>query len=350
MKSGLFNNSVNRPDLSDIRKSVPILELAKQLGITVVRNRARCLKSENHVHGDRTPSMSFDPVRNSFKCWVCPEVKGSVLDLMMLAKDMSLMDAANYLSGQYIIAPVSERITETATEKKVTLPTPKPEITDSRRIEILNKLLELCGKIPEEGARYLRSRRISPKVAKQMRIGFVEDYSMTTSALCDLFSKDELFASGLFNEKGNFRFYQHRLLLPYIMNGQTVYIQARSIDPAVIPKELNLKGTIPCPYNYDALVNYNIVYLCEGAIDTLTLLEQGFPGVGIPGAGSFKNEWLPFFKGKKVYSVLDADVAGKNANERLQKIFREAEIDFSVVPIPPGHDINDFFMGKTWKK
>jgi DNA primase len=352
MKSGSSNNFNSRPNLADLRKSVPILELAKELGLAVTNNRARCLRPENHSHGDRTPSMSFNSVRNSFKCWVCPEVTGSVLDLVMIARGVSLTEAANYLSGQFRIESVPVRLAHSIAEqeKKVIPVESKPEMPNLRRVEILGKLLEICSKIPAEGVRYLRSRRISPKTAIQMKIGFVHDYSKTANLLCELFSKEELYVSGLFNDKGNFRFYQHKLLLPYMMNQQIVYIQARSIDPVVVPKELNLKGPIPCPYNYDALLNYKIVYLCEGVIDTLTLLDQGFQGVGIPGVGSFKNEWLPFFKGRKVYSVLDADTAGNNANEKLKKIFREAEIDFSVVPIPLGHDINDFFMGKTWKK
>jgi len=43
-------------------------------------------------------------------------------------------------------------------------------------------------------------------------------------------------------------------------------------------------GHIPCPYNAKELDQRpGVVYLCEGPIDTLTLVEKGFAAVGVPG-------------------------------------------------------------------
>ena len=44
-----------------------------------------------------------------------------------------------------------------------------------------------------------------------------------------------------------------------------------------------MAGPIPIPYNARLLDGEpGQIYLCEGVIDTLTLLEQGFPAVGVP--------------------------------------------------------------------
>ncbi|MBL8029407.1 MAG: toprim domain-containing protein [Fibrobacteres bacterium] len=348
-----------RPPLAVIRERVPILLLAEHLGLPVVRNRAKCVRSENHAHGDRTPSMSLDPARNSFKCWVCPEVKGSVLDLVMQVKGLSLTEAADYLAVEFNseIASDTLSITKSAPSSSVKQPVSgqihienKPFFDPALRTQILIELLKLTSSPDREALQYLKGRRISAKTASVMKLCSVSDYKAVSDALSAKFSKEQLIESGLFNEKGNLRFYQHKLLFPYYQNGIPVYLQARALDNTIVPKELNLRGAIPCPYNHDQLIRSPIIYLCEGVIDALTVIEHGFPAIAIPGAGSFKNEWLSLFKGKRVYSLLDADIAGKAANERLKALFSTAEIDFSILPIPEGFDINDYFLGKTWKK
>jgi DNA primase len=176
-----------------------------------------------------------------------------------------------------------------------------------------------------------------------MQLRTIDDYAQVSESLKARFTSDELKFSGLFNEKGHLRFYKHRLLIPYLIDGEARYFQARAMDPETRPKELNPSGPVPFPYNIHAVSGSAIVYLCEGAIDTLTLIENGFPAAGAPGAMSFKPEWLSFFRGKRVFSVLDNDKAGRAGNRRLKAIFAKAGIPFSVIDIPEGRDINDIF-------
>ena len=92
---------------------------------------------------------------------------------------------------------------------------------------------------------------------------------------------------GLFSEKGNLKYYKHPLFFPYLdTKRRSFYFQARAIDSTVVPKELNLRGTVPYPYNVSALDEKpGWVYLCEGVVDTLTFLGQRIAAIGIPGVG-----------------------------------------------------------------
>ncbi len=42
--------------------------------------------------------MSFNPIKNTFKCWVCPNVGGDVIDLVMQYKNVSREKALEYLA------------------------------------------------------------------------------------------------------------------------------------------------------------------------------------------------------------------------------------------------------------
>lgn len=69
------------------------------------------------------------------------------------------------------------------------------------------------------------------------------------------------------------------------------------------------------------------IWVCEGEWDTmaLTWLLRRFkePGVvvGVPGAGTFKDEWVPLFRGRNVVLVFDADAAGdQGAAKAVEKL------------------------------
>ena len=104
-----------------------------------------------------------------------------------------------------------------------------------------------------------------------------------------------------------------------------------------------MSGPIPCPYNIRILNGEpGPVYLCEGVIDTLTLIEAGFPAVGVPGAANFKPSWVPLFRNKSVYVVFDADAAGEAGAARTLSLLTAQCIESHRLPLPPGKDINDW--------
>ncbi|MBK7092097.1 MAG: hypothetical protein IPH59_10330 [bacterium] len=87
-----------------------IVKVAKDIGLDVKNNRARCFCPQNHQHGDRTPSLSFDQRSNSFRCWVCKDVHGDVIDLVMMVLGLSFPDALKFLADRAGIQPTNQPV------------------------------------------------------------------------------------------------------------------------------------------------------------------------------------------------------------------------------------------------
>ena len=158
---------------------------------------------------------------------------------------------------------------------------------------------------------------------------------------------DQLTAWGLFNNEGHLRFYRHTLLIPWFDGGHPVYLQARATDPEVSPPELSLTGPVPCPYNARLLDgSEGRLYLCTGSLDTLELLEAGFPAVGVPSDTDLKPAWLPRFRNKSVFLAFDADAAGEAAAAKAIALLTGQGIDAHRLRVPAGKRVGDWLAGK----
>lgn len=363
-------------ELKQFKASLSITAVASALGLDVNRGRCRCFFPQRHVHGDRTPSVSVSEERGTFRCWVCDDVRGDVITLVQIAKNCNFVEALGWLMEQYpFLVPgnarkphhqssapglrsalqerspeiPSEPISESKTNEVV------PEDEKKRIILSFLKLLSPVDNTP--AAAWLARRRIHKIVWDKMLLRTIVDYDSLNRKLKELYDLEVLKYVGLFNEKGNLRYYKHPLIFPYLDAGRRAfYFQSRALDSSVVPKELNLRGTVPYPYNVSALDKKpGWIYLCEGVVDTLTFLNQKIEAVGIPGVRSFKVEWLPLFKNKNVVLCLDKDEAGRSGTEYLQMVFGQAGIRTIVLgeglenlknSMKEGEDINDWFGGK----
>lgn len=100
--------SSNR-DSDAIIKSNSIIEVAREFGISVGKSVIPCIKRENHVDRNGPPSLTFNLIKNTFKCWVCPDVKGNVIDLVMQLKNVDRDKAVEFLAIRSEIKSDSDR-------------------------------------------------------------------------------------------------------------------------------------------------------------------------------------------------------------------------------------------------
>ena len=367
-------------ELKQFKASLSITAVARSLGIDVVRGKCRCAIASRHAHGDRTPSVSISEEKGYFRCWVCDDVRGDVISLVQKYKGCSFVEALNYLretfpflapagkstpAGKPVVGPHHNVAAQAPQEIYATEPMPMPEPApaeelvseDERKKIILNFLKMLSPVDGTQAAAWLMGRRIFKPVWDKMLLRTIKDYGQLNNALKDTYSMDVLQYVGLFNEKGNLKFYKHPLIFPYLdTQRRAFYFQSRALESSVVPKEMNLRGTVPYPYNMAALDEKpGWIYLCEGVVDTLTFLGRKIEAVGIPGVRSFKVEWLPLFKNKNVVLCMDKDNAGREATRYLQEVFGNAGIRTIVLgegtehldsSIKEGEDVNDWFGGK----
>ncbi len=374
--------AMTEEEFKQFKAALSITAVATALGVPVVHSRCRCFFPTRHAHGDRTPSVSFSEERGTFRCWVCDDVRGDVISLVQIVKNCSFLEALNWLKETYsFLVPGASnatsapgRMSEVSSDPvlrvaKVAVreaaleyasPTSAKELVceDERKKIILSFLKMLSPVDRTPAAAYLMRRRIYKPTWDRMRLRTITDYGTLNNKLKDIYDLEVLKYVGLFNERGNLRYYKHPLFFPYLDDKyRSFYFQARAIDSSVEPKELNLRGTVPYPYNVSALDGRpGWVYLCEGVVDTLTFLGHDIAAIGIPGVRSFKTEWLPLFKNKSVVLCLDKDEAGRSGTEYLQTVFANADIrtvvlgegvdQFGKMLMQEGEDINDWFGGK----
>jgi DNA primase len=369
-----------KADIEAVKAAHPILDVLRDLGIPVFHGRIRCLRPGNHAHGDRTPSVSIWTDRDQFKCWVCPDVKGDVIDLVRLARGCSFQEALAFLGAVPSALPYSglpaSLPPSSLPQLNVLSPTAVPTETEEAEAEafrqrILAALLEACAPVGGAAGRYLAKRRIFKRTWEAQRLRMIDDYAGISRKLEAAFGLDDLVRMGFFNAAGHLRFYRHVLLFPYYdITGRAVYMQARAIetdaagsngaepkDPGAkgqgakgpgakspMPKELSLAGHIPLPYNARLLDGEpGQIYLCEGVIDTLTLLEQGFPSVGVPGAANFKSAWAPLFRNKSVHVAFDPDGPGETGAAKAIERLTAMGIEARRLAPPTGKDLNEWF-------
>lgn len=89
----------------------------------------------------------------------------------------------------------------------------------------------------------------------------------------------------------------------------------------------------------DFKVDSQVVYICEGEIDTMSLSLSGFPAIGVPGV----SQWKPYFTRcfadyPQIFCVADGDEAGYKMGTFLAK-----EMGARIIRPPAGSDINAIY-------
>src|SRR5260370_22966738 len=98
---------VSRPDVSWIKKQVPIFDVGRALGLRIRQRRAKCWRPENHTHADAEPSLHFYERRNRVRCLVCDMRGGhSSIDLVMGMLGVEFAVAVRWIAERFTIPSV----------------------------------------------------------------------------------------------------------------------------------------------------------------------------------------------------------------------------------------------------
>jgi hypothetical protein len=116
------------------------------------------------------------------------------------------------------------------------------------------------------------------------------------------------------------------------------------------------KGTKPCPYGLwrlHAARDAGYVVLVEGESDAHTLWQHGLPALGLPGAGSWREEWAAHLADiRVVYVVIEPDSGGNTVRRWLARSpIRERArlVELGTAKDPSGlHVSNPEAFIETW--
>lgn len=328
---------MSESQLNKIKESIDIIDLAKRLGLEVKHKQARCFNYAKHKHNDNNFSLGFYENNTKFKCFTCG-VSGSVVDLYMGVKGVDLKTAIKDLSD---ITGLEVLPTKRIVEKVI------------KNSEPLEALAEHCKGVDSETLNYLTGdkRGLSELTIERFKLFSIRDYNEVAEYLKKNFKVKELQDIGLLNDKENFTFYKHKVVVPFYKAGKIVFIQGRRIDGGT-PKYINCSLPVVL-FNIDKLLKLNkgdTVYICEGVYDAMILEQYGYNAVAILGVQGFKPEWVGLFKGLNTVLCLDNDTAGEEETKELASIFLSKGIEVKVKELPEEFkDVTDYFLERKTK-
>lgn len=303
-----------------IRLSNPLEEVIGELMELDKHHKALC-----PFHTEKTPSFSVNVKEGYCYCFGCG-FGGDVFAFVMRHREVNFYEAFRFL----------------AERARITIPTRREDFEEEqKRQDIYGALSEAANlyhqNLPSNVRDYLKGRGLTNEMVDKYKIGFCNEGTQFTA------DKETLFKAGLIyeNEEECFRGY---IIFPHFYHGRVVYMSGRGW-PEKKHKKLE-KDKVPLVHLYnEEAVREKEVIVCEGEIDTLTLLQNGFNACGVLGASSFKEEWVEKFKHcQTVYLSFDGDEAGTKANCKIAELFGPKA---RLVSLPEGQDVNDFFKERT---
>lgn len=343
-----MTNTPHKIDLDRLKQAMPIMDLAKSLGLEIKGRQARCYNSTAHANNDRSFSLGLDTQRNRFKCFACGE-GGSIIDLFMAVKGIELKQAIKELAEMTGLTPMSHQTAykATSTPYKANIKPPEPTSEPlGAYSDIYEELYFYCVGLDQESEQYLKGRGLTEEILNRFLLFSVKDYQATDKHLKAKFSTDELSKAGIIGNKGNLIFYKHKIIIPFLQDGRIIFLQGRRLEQEQ-PKYLHLKRPVPL-YNRDALTETEKrqkVYIAEGVFDAMMLEQNGYKAVGILGVNNFKPDYTELFKGLDVVLALDNDEAGERGTNELAKMFYLKGQGVSSKQLPDGiKDITDYFI------
>jgi DNA primase len=364
-------------DLEEIKQRIKIVDICYKHGLHLIK-RGKNFLGLCPFHNEKTPSFTINNDENFYKCFGC-QAGGDVIEFY---KDYFRLDYATAIKELKSLAGLNSGSTithkHTAPEKagpadfnltrlKECLSNDELYLLDERlglsleseeaseetnkaairavqslrlenNIEIFFELYVYClkhfGKDVAFNSYLREGRKLSPEIIERKELFYIGNYNQVNSHLKKTFKLEDLQRSGLFNEKGNMIFFNHKLVIPYKYKNEIVYLRARCIGEANgFSKYLGLKNdelNLNTPkrfYNADILSKLfpgEHLYITEGEFDAIMMEDLGYNAVGIPGVGNIPAEvWLKRLFPFKVILLPDGDEAGNQLKDKLQSFFNK---------------------------
>lgn len=329
---------------TDTLNSIPLQNILDKFNYNQeLKKSMKCIFPSEHKHRDKNHSAGYVQKKNTYYCQGCGANLNPVNFIMNELKcDVSeaLKWGENNFGNGKVISTIS-----------FSIPTSEPDNEIKPNPKVYSKIMS-NGREFENDFRGIRKELLN---SFGIREGF-RDY------LNKLPNDDKLLkvlkGCGVVttNDKGSdyFILKSYDIFIPYVVNGEIVNVQGANSTTRK-NKYCFLSGIEKPLFNIDTLKGMKAgdeLWITEGVIDCLTLIDMGLKAVGFAGSkGSFQ-KFKGLFKGFKVKSILDNDKAGNELGIEMMK----SGLDVEVFKWKDGkgekYDVNDFiqeYEGATMK-
>jgi len=139
----------------------------------------------------------------------------------------------------------------------------------------------------------------------------------------------------------------NHIVIPVLDQSGKILFNKYRKDPRVElgPKYKYDKGSSSALYGIPSIANSKRVIICEGELDCLVLISNGYAAVSSTGgSGTFLREWVSLFTGKEVFICYDNDEAGFKGAYNVNHFIPWARIAWLPSKVGKGGDITDYFQ------
>ncbi|MEO1526508.1 MAG: DNA primase [Planctomycetota bacterium] len=349
-------------DLKDrVRQAVDLVDVIGA-SLTLVP-KGRMLAARCPWHDDRSPSLTVNRERQTWKCWVC-DIGGDVFSFVMRREGVDFPTALRLLADQAGIEyQVGPKAKPGSPNDKATLLAAVKLVSDAY-YRCLEEQASDDAKIALE---YLHSRGFDDEHRKLFRIGFAPDqWDFATGLLRkNKHGNDIAVAAGVAQPRqsgnGAYDFFRGRLMFPIhdmqdrpiSMGGRVLPAIAERHDGNVGGKYINgpetklfrkSKQLYGLQLAREAIRKDGQALVMEGYTDVIAAHQAGIePVVAVLGTalGDAHVKELGRWA-SRVVLVLDGDEAGQRRADQVLELFVRADADLRVLTLPDGMDPADY--------
>lgn len=337
---------MRRIDTSPL-KQLPILEIARMLGIKVRGTKAMCFTG----HDKKSASLSFSPNKNDWRCYGACGLHGDGIALVMEVLGIDFKAAIEWLSSNFSVnVPSVGAVTQR--KPRVIRRQPLSSIPTKLKqdghfvgdYEIYDWLIKKCARVSgAKGVNYLASHGIPMSVANCFEVRELRDPSRAMRELVKKWGAERVYRSGLaWGSAGvpeRLIWTSYALLFPAFENRAVTYIQGRLFEGKY--KFMSPRGVEKPLFNTDRLSSLSAgmrIHICEGIPDAIALEAIGLAAVAVLGATSFRAEWVDLFMKFDVVLLPDGDAGGASFLATISKMFADRGKAVRHVRLPEGKD------------
>lgn len=305
-------------------------------------------------HDDRKPSLQVSPDHQYFRCWVCDNVRGGVIDFLSLIENVDFRGALEMLAQRAGIPLVVEP------EK----PRAPGEVDREQLYAVLRWAKEQFQKaLPgSEAEAYLQRREISSESVKRFELGYaLEGWDhLLQAGVARWGSIRPLLQAGLVvdseRDDGSHRqwdTFRHRLMFPiHDARGRVLGFGARALAADERAKYINTPGT-EVYHKEQVLFGLHLakgpirdsgqVLVMEGYTDVIAAHQFGFHNaVAVCGVALTERHLRELRIADQIVLLFDGDTAGVKSAEAKVPVLLDCQADARIVVLPEGRDPDDF--------
>jgi len=308
-------------------------------------------------HSENTPSFSVSEEKKIFYCFGC-NATGNAITFIMKKEGSSFPEAVRTLARRYGVT-IEEEDGKAADEKAA--------LYHVNRLSLEYFVRELRGNDGREARDYLKKRGYDPAalsdedILGRFSVGFApESWEGLTGWLRRKgVPMDSAEKAGVVvrKERGHYDRFRKRVIFPITdVKGRITGFGGRSVDGSN-PKYLNTPETaifkkgetlFGLSQARAAISKEGFVMVVEGYFDLLALHRHGFQNSVATMGTALTPAHLRTLKSytSSVYSLFDADEAGKNASLRGLDLFLNEEVSARIVRLPSAKDPDEFLSAE----